>query len=133
MDDKTNLAELTADVVAAYVTNNPVPLNSLPDLIKEVHGALANAAKSADQPVEEPKTPAVSVRRSVTSDHIVCLEDGLKFKSLKRHLRTYHNMTPEEYRAKWGLPADYPMVAANYSEKRAALAKKIGLGNRRRK
>ena len=82
---------------------------------------------------EPAKNPAVSVRRSVTSDHIVCLEDGLKFKSLKRHLRTYHNLTPVEYRNKWGLPANYPMVAANYSEKRAELAKKIGLGNRRTK
>ena len=133
MDDKTNLAELTADVVAAYVANNPVPMNSLSDLIKEVHSALSSAQKGGTEPEEAPKNPAVSIRRSVTSDHIVCLEDGLKFKSLKRHLRTYHNMTPEEYRAKWGLPADYPMVAANYSEKRAELAKKIGLGNRRRK
>lgn len=133
MDDKTNLAELTADVVAAYVANNPVPVTSLPDLIKDVHKALDSAAKGAAEPAEAPKNPAVSIRRSVTPDHIVCLEDGLKFKSLKRHLRTYHSMTPEEYRAKWSLPADYPMVAANYSEKRAELAKKIGLGNRRRK
>lgn len=133
MEDKTNLAELTADVVAAYVAHNPVPVNSLPDLIKQVHNALETAAKGGGEAVETAKNPAVSVRRSVTSDHIVCLEDGLKFKSLKRHLRTYHNMTPEEYRAKWGLPSDYPMVAANYSEKRAELAKKIGLGNRRRK
>ena len=133
MDDKTNMAELTADVVAAYVANNPVPVNSLPDLIKEVHRALDVAAKGGDEQPETPKNPAVSVRRSVTDDHIVCLEDGLKFKSLKRHLRTYHNMTPEEYRAKWSLPADYPMVAKNYSERRADLAKKIGLGNKRRK
>jgi len=133
MDDKNNLAELTADVVAAYVANNPVPVTSLPDLIKDVHSALNSASKGANEPAEAPKNPAVSIRKSVTSDHIVCLEDGLKFKSLKRHLRTYHGMTPEEYRAKWSLPADYPMVAANYSEKRAALAKKIGLGNRRRK
>ena len=133
MDDKTNLAELTADVVAAYVANNPVPVNSLPELIKEVHTALDSASKGGAEPEEPPKNPAVSIRRSVTPDHIVCLECGLKFKSLKPHLRTYHNETPEEYRAKWGLPTDYPMVAANYSERRAELAKKIGLGNRRRK
>ncbi len=133
MEDKSNLAELTADVVAAYVANNPVPANNLPSLIQEVHKALDSAAKGTSAEAEAPKNPAVSIRRSVTDDHIVCLEDGLKFKSLKRHLRTYHNMTPEEYRAKWSLSADYPMVAANYSEKRAELAKKIGLGNKRRK
>ena len=133
MNDKSNLAELTADVVAAYVANNPVPANNLPTLIQDVHNALNNAAAGSIVESEPAKNPAVSVRRSVTSDHIVCLEDGLKFKSLKRHLRTYHNLTPEEYRNKWGLPADYPMVAANYSEKRAELAKKIGLGNKRRK
>jgi len=133
MDEKTNFAELTADVVAAYVANNPVPVTSLAELIKDVHMALTNAAKGASESAEVPKNPAVSVRRSVTDEHLICLEDGLKFKSLKRHLRTYHGMTPEEYRAKWGLPADYPMVAENYSAKRAELAKKIGLGNRRRK
>lgn len=133
MEDESNIAELTADVVAAYVANNPVPANNLASLIEDVHRALDSASKGGAAAAEPAKNPAVSIRRSVTPDHIVCLEDGLKFKSLKRHLRTYHNMTPEEYRAKWGLAADYPMVAANYSEKRAELAKKIGLGNRRRK
>ena len=133
MDSGVNLAELTADVVAAYVANNPLPISSLPTLIQDVHKALDAASKGASAVEEAPKNPAVPIRRSVTDDQIACLECGLKFQSLKRHLRTYHNATPEEYRSKWGLPADYPMVAANYSARRADLAKKIGLGSRRRK
>ncbi len=132
MEQKANLADLTADVVAAYVANNPVPIGNLAGLIKDVHAALSSAA-DGQAASETPANPAVPVKKSVTSDHIVCLEDGLKFKSLKRHLRTYHNMTPEEYREKWRLPADYPMVATSYSARRAELAKKIGLGSKRRK
>ena len=126
------LVELAAEIVAAYVGNNAVPSNELPALIKDVYGALAEAVGNGgavEQPVEELK-PAVPVRRSVTDDHIVCLECGGKFKSLRRHLKSRHNLTPEEYRAKWGLPADYPMVAKNYREARSRLAKDMGLGRR---
>lgn len=133
LEQNANLAELTADVVAAYVANNPVPIGNLAALIKDVHAALASAANGQTSAENTPANPAVPIRKSVTNDHIVCLEDGLKFKSLKRHLRTYHDMTPEEYREKWSLPADYPMVASSYSARRAELAKKIGLGSRRRK
>ena len=132
MEQRANLADLTADVVAAYVANNPVPIGNLAGLIKDVHAALSSAA-IGQAAAETPANPAVPIKKSVTSDHIVCLEDGLKFKSLKRHLRTYHSMTPEEYREKWGLPADYPMVASSYSARRAELAKKIGLGSKRRR
>jgi predicted transcriptional regulator len=131
--DKSEVVELTADIVAAYVGNNAVPTTELPSLIRDVYNALANAmAGTKEQEVVEEK-PAVPVRRSVTPEAIVCLEDGKKFKSLKRHLRTHHNMTPEEYREKWSLGADYPMVAPNYAEARSSLAKKMGLGQRRRR
>ncbi len=126
------LVELAAEIVAAYVGNNAVPSNELPALIKDVYGALADAIGSGsqqEQPAEELK-PAVSIRRSVTDDYIVCLECGGKFKSLRRHLNSRHGLTPEEYRAKWGLPADYPMVAKNYREARSKLAKDMGLGRR---
>ncbi len=126
------LVELAAEIVAAYVGNNAVPSNELPVLIKDVYGALAEAVGNGgavEQPVEELK-PAVPVRRSVTDDHIVCLECGGKFKSLRRHLKSRHNLSPEEYRAKWGLPADYPMVAKNYREARSRLARDMGLGRR---
>ncbi len=130
---KSEVVELTADIVAAYVGNNAVPTTELPNLISDVFNALANAmaGTTEKEPVEE--KPAVPVRRSVTPDAVICLEDGKKFKSLKRHLRTHHNMTPEEYREKWGLGADYPMVAPNYAEARSSLAKKMGLGQRRRR
>lgn len=131
--DKSEVVELTADIVAAYVGNNAVPTAELPSLISDVYNALAGAmAGTKEKEVVEEK-PAVPVRRSVTADAIICLEDGKKFKSLKRHLRTHHNMTPEEYREKWGLGADYPMVAPNYAEARSSLAKKMGLGQRRRR
>ena len=131
--DKSEVVELTADIVAAYVGNNAVPTTELPNLISDVYNALANAMSGTKEkePVEE--KPAVPVRRSVTPDAIVCLEDGKKFKSLKRHLRTHHSMTPEEYREKWGLGPDYPMVAPSYAEARSSLAKKMGLGQRRRR
>ena len=129
----TSYVELAADIVSAYVSNNSVATADLPQLIGEVHAALARVAGgAAELPVEAPK-PAVPVKKSVTPDYIICLEDGKKFKSLKRHLRTQYNMTPEEYREKWNLPADYPMVAPNYAEARSALAKKMGLGQQRRK
>lgn len=124
---------LTADVVAAFVGNNSVPAAELPELIAKVHGALLRLSAPAPAVVEEVLKPAVPVKKSVTPEYIICLEDGLKFKSLKRHLRTKYNMTPEEYRAKWGLPNDYPMVAPSYAEARSNLAKKMGLGQQRKK
>ena len=132
MTSTSELVELTADIVAAYVGNNVVPANELPTLINDVYAALNNAVASAQEEPQEELKPAVSVRRSVQPDYIVCLEDGGKFKSLKRHLRTHHDMSPEEYREKWGLPADYPMVAPNYAKARSELAKKMGLGQRRK-
>ena len=129
----SNYIELAADIVSAYVSNNSVPSGDLPGLISEVHTALMKVGTGAiELPAEAPK-PAVPLKRSVTPDYIVCLEDGKKFKSLKRHLRTQYNMTPEQYRDKWGLPADYPMVAPNYAKARSELAKEMGLGQQRRK
>ena len=136
MDESTSnehLIELTADIVAAYVGNNPLQMAELPGLISQVHTALNGiAAGEAEQPAE-PLKPAVSIRKSITPDYIVCLEDGKKFKSLKRHLRTHYDLTPEQYREKWGLPADYPMVAPSYAEARSKLAKEMGLGQKRRR
>ena len=125
------LLELTADVVAAYVSNNPVQAADLPNLISEVHTALGRIGTGDRAPVQEKQKPAVNPKKSVQDDYIICLEDGKKFKSLKRHLRTHYNMTPEEYREKWNLPHDYPMVAPNYARQRSDLAKKMGLGTRR--
>jgi predicted transcriptional regulator len=128
-----NYIELAADIVSAFVSNNAVSASDLPSLINEVHSALLRTVTGVvEMPVEAPK-PAVPVKKSVTPDFIVCLEDGKKFKSLKRHLRTQYNMTPEQYREKWNLPADYPMVAPNYAEARSKLAKQMGLGQQRRK
>ena len=128
-----NYVELAADIVSAYVSNNSVASSDLPNLIGAVHAALARVGGSSiEVPTEAPR-PAVPVKRSVTADFIICLEDGKKFKSLKRHLRTQYNMTPEEYREKWSLPSDYPMVAPNYAEARSELARKMGLGQQRRK
>jgi predicted transcriptional regulator len=125
--------ELTAEIVSAYVSNNPLPQSNLAELLRTVHDALnRTAAGKAAAPVPV-LTPAVAVKKSVTPDYIVCLEDGKKFKSLKRHLRTQYSMTPEQYREKWGLPADYPMVAPNYAKARSELAKEMGLGQQRRK
>jgi len=131
--DNTELVELTTNIVSAYVTNNTVVSADLPNLINEVHGALVRASANKGQPPAEEQKPAVPIKKSVTPDYIVCLEDGKKFKSLKRHLRAHYNMTPEEYREKWGLPHDYPMVAPNYAAARSQLAKEMGLGQRRRR
>ena len=128
----SNYIELAADIVSAYVSNNSVPSGDLPSLISDVHSALMKVGSGAiELPVEAPK-PAVPVKKSVTPDYIVCLEDGKKFKSLKRHLRTQYNMTPEQYREKWGLPTDYPMVAPKYAKERSELAKEMGLGQHHR-
>ena len=124
------LITLTSDIVAAHVSNNSVSVEDLPSLITNVYGALSGLGQSTPV-VEEKLEPAVSVRSSVKPDYIVCLEDGKKLKMLKRHLMTHYQMTPDEYRAKWKLPADYPMVAPNYAEQRRSLAKKIGLGTKR--
>lgn len=121
------LITLTSDIAAAHVSNNNVAVDEVPELIKNIYGALAQLGQTTEAPAE-PLEPAVSIRASVKPDYIVCLEDGKKMKMLKRHLMTHYNMTPEEYRQRWNLPADYPMVAPNYAEKRRELAKKIGLG-----
>jgi predicted transcriptional regulator len=128
-----NFIELAADIVSAYVTKNSLPTAELPTLINDVHSALLKVANGAAEPSTEPPKPAVSVRKSITPDFIICLDDGKKFKSLKRHLRTQYNLTPEQYREKWGLPPDYPMVAPNYAKARSELAKEMGLGQQRRK
>ncbi len=129
--DNTEMAVLTADIVSAYVSNNVVPAGELPDLIQSVYSAVFGAVESAKEEPKEELKPAVSIRRSVTPDYIICLEDGKKFKSLKRHLRTAFDMTPEQYREKWGLKPDYPMVAPNYATVRSQMAKRIGLGRKR--
>ena len=120
--------ELTASIVSAYVSNNPVPAQELSALIDQVHSALTRVSSGRGEIALEPHKPAVSLKKSVTPDYIVCLEDGKKFKSLKRHLRTQYKMTPEQYREKWNLGPDYPMVAPNYAAQRSEFAKKIGLG-----
>ena len=126
------LIELTAEIVAAYVSNNSVAANDLPNVISQVHAALGGATMPVEEVVEKPK-PAVSVRRSIQNDYLICLEDGQKFKSLKRHLMTHYGLTPEQYREKWELPADYPMVAPSYAEARSRLAKEMGLGQKRKR
>jgi predicted transcriptional regulator len=136
MENNENMNEtlitLTADIVSAHVSNNSVAVNDLPVLIQNVHTAL-NALSASGQAPETKPEPAVSIRASIKPDYIVCLEDGKKLKMLKRHLMTHYQMTPDEYRQKWGLNADYPMVAPNYAEQRRTLAKKIGLGTKRRR
>lgn len=135
VDDETmpDYIELAADIVSAFVSNNSVPAVELPSLIASVHATLERLTASPPEEKAEPLTPAVSVKRSITPDYLVCLEDGKKFKSLKRHLRTRYDMTPDQYRAKWNLPSDYPMVAPNYAAARSELAKNMGLGQQRRK
>lgn len=131
MLNKAELMEMTSDVVAAHVSNNTVALADLPQLIRDVYHTLSGLVGGtvvADRPA-----PVVSVKKSITPDYLICLEDGKKLKMLKRHLKTAYNMTPEQYRERWGLPADYPMVAPNYAERRSDLAKKIGLGTKPRK
>jgi predicted transcriptional regulator len=136
MTDSTEMQEtfitLTADIVAAHVSNNSVAVNDLPTLISNVHTALAALTGPVAAP-EVKQEPAVSIRASIKPDYVVCLEDGKKLKMLKRHLMTHYNMTPDQYRAKWNLPADYPMVAPNYAEQRRTLAKAIGLGTKGRR
>lgn len=126
------LIELTADVVAAYVSNNPVPASDLPALIADIHAALGRVGGAPEQAPAEKQKPAVSPKRSVHDDYIICLDDGKKFKSLKRHLMTHYGMTPDQYREKWGLEPSYPMVAPNYAAARSQLAKKMGLGRKRK-
>ena len=131
-EPKRNLVDLTAEIVAAYVGKNTVTQAELPKLIGEVHRALSGAVSNpaAREETTEIK-PAVTVKKSLTADYLICLEDGKKFKSLKRHLRSHYNLSPEQYREKWGLPADYPMVAPNYAQARSSLAKRMGLGQRK--
>lgn len=128
----SELLTLTADIVASHVSNNGVPVSELPQLIQQVYATLA-ALGQETAPVPEKPEPAVPIRKSVTPDYIICLEDGKKLKMLKRHLKTAYNMTPEQYRERWGLTPDYPMVAPRYAEQRRELAKKIGLGTTRRR
>ena len=131
--NRADLVELTAEIISAYVSNNTVVPEALPGVIADVHEALSKAAQRIGPAEREELVPAVPIKKSVTPDYIVCLEDGKKFKSLKRHLRTHYNLSPEEYREKWGLPHDYPMVAPNYAAARSQLAKQMGLGTRREK
>ena len=135
MNDTTSgsYIALTADIVSAYVSNNTVSASDIPSLISQVHSALVRVSAGQSDAQPEPLKPAISVKKSITPDYLVCLEDGKKFKSLKRHLRTQYNMTPETYREKWGLPPDYPMVAPNYAAARSQLAKQMGLGQQRRR
>ena len=125
--------DLTANIVSAYLGNNPTPASEIPNLISQIHAALLRVSSGRSEVPTEPAKPAVSVKKSINPDYLVCLEDGKRFKSLKRHLRTQYNMTPEQYRDKWGLPPDYPMVAPNYAVARSQLAKKMGLGQQRRR
>ena len=132
MDSKTGLVDMAAEIVAAYVSAHQVPAQELPNLIRLVHNALREVDGAAPVAAESAQEPAISVKKSVTPDYIICLEDGKKFKSLRRHLRTRYGMSPEEYRTKWGLAHDYPMVAPNYAKARSDLAKRMGLGHARR-
>jgi len=122
--------ELTASIVSAYVSNNSVPMAALPELVASVHNALQSLGPAVAEPAKETAKPAVPIKKSVTPDYIISLEDGRPYKSLKRHLRASYDMTPDQYRQKWSLPKDYPMVAPNYSAKRSALAKSLGLGRK---
>jgi predicted transcriptional regulator len=130
---RESFIELTAEIVSAYVSNNTVLAADIPGLINQVHAALSRVSGKSGEAAAEPLRPAVSLKKSLTPEYIICLEDGKKFKSLKRHLRTQYNMTPEQYREKWGLGADYPMVAPNYAAARSQLAKHMGLGQQRRR
>ena len=129
----TNFIGLTAEIVSAYVSNNTVASADIPALINQIHAALRRVSNGDGQMPAEPLKPAIPIKRSINPDYVVCLEDGKKFKSLKRHLRTQYGMTPEQYREKWGLPHDYPMVAPNYAAARSHLAKQMGLGQQRRR
>jgi predicted transcriptional regulator len=128
-----NFIELTASIVSAYVSNNPVPSAELPTLIGQVHTALSRVSSGQGDTITEALRPSIPVKKSISPDFIICLENGKKFKSLKRHLRAQYNLTPEQYRTKWGLPKDYPMVAPSYAAARSNLAKQMGLGQQRRR
>jgi len=130
MQDKADLVAMTAEIVSAYVGNNAVDVTDVPALIETVFGALNTVEQAGSADVSLAAEPAVSVSQSITPDYLICLEDGKRFKSLKRHLRTHYNLSPEEYRRKWSLPPDYPMVAPNYAAARSKLAKKMGLGQK---
>lgn len=130
--ETNDLLELTTEIVSSHLANNPVAIQDIPDLIRQVYGTLTTIDQGPSGQADRPQ-PAVPIKRSVTPDHIICLEDGRKLKMLKRHLKTSYNMTPVEYRERWGLPADYPMVAPNYARQRSNLAKKIGLGRKPRR
>ncbi|MEQ1817335.1 MAG: MucR family transcriptional regulator [Terricaulis sp.] len=132
MENPRDLVRMAADIAAAYVSANPVQVQDLPALIRTLHNALLEVSGAVATTAEATPEPAVSIKKSVTADYIICLEDGKKFKSLKRHLRTRYSMTPDEYRSKWGLPHDYPMVAPNYAKERSNLAKRMGLGQTRK-
>jgi len=123
-----DLLKLASDIVAAYVSNNPVPISELPAMIKSVHSTLGGLASGVPGEIATSQKPAVPVKKSITPEHLICLEDGKKLKMLKRYLRSRYGLSPDQYRAKWGLPADYPMVASNYAAQRSEFAKKIGLG-----
>jgi predicted transcriptional regulator len=133
LEEDTSLVDLTVDIVSAYVANNQVAIASLADLIRTVHGSLTGLNNPKPVEAETPLKPAVPIKKSVTPDYLISLEDGRKFKSLTRHLRTSFDLTPAQYREKWGLPSDYPMVAPNYSAQRSLLAKELGLGQIRQK
>jgi predicted transcriptional regulator len=128
-----NFIALTADIVSAYLSHNSVAASEISGLINQVHSALVRVSGSQSESTPEPLKPAISIKKSITPEYLVCLEDGKKFKSLKRHLRTQYNLTPEQYRDKWNLPPDYPMVAPNYAAARSQLAKEMGLGQQRRR
>ncbi len=133
MEDNADVIEMTTEIVSAYVGNNTVSASDLPKLIQSVHLALTGVTTGVVEADAAPREPAVSVKKSITPDYLICLEDGRKFKSLKRHLRTKYNMSPEDYREKWALAKDYPMVAPNYAQARSDLAKQMGLGQGGRK
>jgi predicted transcriptional regulator len=132
MENKDDLVDMAATIVSAYVSANELPPQELPRLIHTVYSALKEVAVAAPASIEQGQEPAVPIKKSVTADYIICLEDGKKFKSLKRHLRTRYGLSPDEYRQKWGLPHDYPMVAPNYAKERSNLAKRMGLGQGRK-
>ena len=130
-DQGNNVVDLTSEIICSYVANNLVSADDLPRLIGEIHSTLVTISNPQQSLNQEPQKPAVSVKRSITPDYLICLEDGQKFKSLKRHLRSKYNLSPEEYRSKWQLPSDYPMVAPNYAAERSKLAMKMGLGQKK--
>ena len=129
---ENDVLEMTAEIVSSFVANNPVPASALPELIKTVHTTIHDLASAAEGASNRPE-PAVPIAKSITPDHLICLEDGRKLKMLKRYLRSRYDLTPEDYRARWGLPADYPMVAPNYAKRRSQFAKEIGLGKKKKK